>query len=206
MPTVIALLNSYAGLSASAMGFVLNNKLLIVAGASGRLVGLYSLDHHVPRHEPLVHQRSVRRVRPIADQGGYAGSPALPFRQRRRSRADSGFGAQHRGHSRLRHGGGAGAAQASRNVRRPDQARRECRVRHSSGGRTHARPHERAAGRGRRALRQAARDGRHQPRDVQRRRGADHRRQRRRQSGGRDRSRTAPSPGCPSSRPTRRAP
>ncbi len=33
MPTVIALLNSYAGLSASAMGFVINNKLLIVAGA-----------------------------------------------------------------------------------------------------------------------------------------------------------------------------
>jgi NAD(P) transhydrogenase subunit beta len=33
MPTVIALLNSYAGLSASAMGFVLNNQLLIVAGA-----------------------------------------------------------------------------------------------------------------------------------------------------------------------------
>ncbi len=33
MPTVIALLNSYAGLSAAAMGFVINNKLLIVAGA-----------------------------------------------------------------------------------------------------------------------------------------------------------------------------
>jgi len=33
MPTVISLLNSYAGLSASLMGFVLNNKLLIVAGA-----------------------------------------------------------------------------------------------------------------------------------------------------------------------------
>jgi NAD(P) transhydrogenase subunit beta len=33
MPTVIALLNSYAGLSASAMGFVFNNKLLITAGA-----------------------------------------------------------------------------------------------------------------------------------------------------------------------------
>ncbi|MBX5479412.1 MAG: NAD(P)(+) transhydrogenase (Re/Si-specific) subunit beta [Pyrinomonas methylaliphatogenes] len=33
MPTVIALLNSYAGLSASAMGFVLENKLLIIAGA-----------------------------------------------------------------------------------------------------------------------------------------------------------------------------
>jgi len=33
MPTVIAILNSYAGLSASFMGFVLDNKLLIVAGA-----------------------------------------------------------------------------------------------------------------------------------------------------------------------------
>jgi proton-translocating NAD(P)+ transhydrogenase subunit beta len=33
MPTVISFLNSYAGLSAVAMGFVLENKLLIVAGA-----------------------------------------------------------------------------------------------------------------------------------------------------------------------------
>jgi len=33
MPTVIALLNSYAGLSACAMGFALDNKLLIIAGA-----------------------------------------------------------------------------------------------------------------------------------------------------------------------------
>jgi NAD(P) transhydrogenase subunit beta len=33
MPTVISLLNSYAGLSAVAMGFVLDSKLLIVAGA-----------------------------------------------------------------------------------------------------------------------------------------------------------------------------
>jgi NAD(P) transhydrogenase subunit beta len=33
MPTVISILNSYAGLSAVAMGFVLDNKLLITAGA-----------------------------------------------------------------------------------------------------------------------------------------------------------------------------
>ncbi|MDR0532651.1 MAG: NAD(P)(+) transhydrogenase (Re/Si-specific) subunit beta [Verrucomicrobiales bacterium] len=40
MPTVIALLNSYAGLSAVAMGFVLNNKLLITAGALDGSSGL----------------------------------------------------------------------------------------------------------------------------------------------------------------------
>src|SRR4029078_8358150 len=33
LPTVISLLNSYAGLSAVAMGFVLENKVLITAGA-----------------------------------------------------------------------------------------------------------------------------------------------------------------------------
>ena len=40
MPTVISLLNSYAGLSAVAMGFVLENKVLIVAGALDGSSGL----------------------------------------------------------------------------------------------------------------------------------------------------------------------
>ena len=40
MPTVIAILNSYAGLSAVAMGFVLDNKLLIMAGALDGSSGL----------------------------------------------------------------------------------------------------------------------------------------------------------------------
>src|SRR6185369_7347629 len=44
MPTVIALLNSYAGLAASAMGFALDNKLLIVVvaldGTSGFILAV----------------------------------------------------------------------------------------------------------------------------------------------------------------------
>ena len=40
MPTVISLLNAYAGLSAVAMGFVLENKLLITAGALDGSSGL----------------------------------------------------------------------------------------------------------------------------------------------------------------------
>ena len=40
MPTVISLLNAYAGLSAVAMGFVLDNKLLVIAGALDGSSGL----------------------------------------------------------------------------------------------------------------------------------------------------------------------
>src|SRR6185312_8937698 len=40
MPTVIAILNAYAGLAAVAMGFVLDNKLLITAGALDGSSGL----------------------------------------------------------------------------------------------------------------------------------------------------------------------
>src|ERR1700687_5524425 len=40
MPTVISLLSSYAGLSAAAMGFVLDSKLLIIAGALDGSSGL----------------------------------------------------------------------------------------------------------------------------------------------------------------------
>jgi len=40
MPTVISLLNSYAGLSGAAMGFAIDNKILIVAGALDGASGL----------------------------------------------------------------------------------------------------------------------------------------------------------------------
>ncbi len=63
MPTVISLLNSYAGFSAALLGFVLNSKVLVVAGRAGRLLRLYPFGDHVQGHEPLVHERDVRRVR-----------------------------------------------------------------------------------------------------------------------------------------------
>src|SRR5439155_5179816 len=40
MPTVISILNAYAGLSAVAMGFVLDSKLLVTAGALDGSSGL----------------------------------------------------------------------------------------------------------------------------------------------------------------------
>jgi NAD(P) transhydrogenase subunit beta len=108
MPTVISLLNGYAGLSAAAMGFVLDSKLLI---------GPYSLDHHVEGHESLLHQRSVRSLWSGANFG------CCGRRSQTRSQRDSGRSCSHpfcrepchRG-SRIWHGRGPGAAQSARTL------------------------------------------------------------------------------------------
>src|SRR5262249_53487435 len=155
MPTVISLLNSDAGLSAAAMGFVLDSKLLIERAR--RRIGLHSFREHVESHEPLLHQRSVRGVRTGTGNHRCAGgTQAGAQRHRGRVCGDSCGGEQGSHRAGLRHGRFAGATQGSRALRRVEQTRRGREVWYPPGRRPHARSHERAAGRSRHPLRQVA--------------------------------------------------
>jgi NAD(P) transhydrogenase subunit beta len=195
MPTVIALLNSYAGLSACAMGFVLGNKMLVIAGAldgsSGLILSIImckAMNRSFTNvlfgafgQLQVAHGHAEKR--PVR-----SASPKRPRRFWMPPRRD------HR--ARLWPGGGAGAAQDPRALRRAHETRRGREVRHPSGGRPHARPHERAAGRGRHPLRPAHRDGRDQRGIPAMRRGPGDRRQRRHQPG-RAHDKTSPIYGMP---------
>ena len=208
MPTVIALLNSYAGAACAAMGFALGNRLLIIAGAlnasSGFILSvimckamnrsftnvLFGAFGQV--QEGAAAKASTKPVR-------FGDTPKTPRRfMSERPKSDHRPG--------LRDGGRAGAAQAARADRRAHQARRRRAVRDSSGGRPHARPHERAAGRSRYSLRPPARDGRHQSRFRRGRRRAGDRRQRRRESRPRATTRPARFTACRFWTSTRRRP
>ena len=125
MPTVISLLNSYAGLSAAAMGFVLNSKLLIVAGAldgsSGFILSVI-MSKAMNRSFTNVLFGAFGQVQTAA--AGAQEARTVRSATAEEAAVDSGR-RQHRGHrARLRHGGGAGAAQGARTLRRAHQAGR----------------------------------------------------------------------------------
>ena len=124
MPTVISLLNSYAGLAAVAMGFVLDNKLLITAGAldgSSGLILSIIMCRAMNRSFTNVLFGAFGQVQ--ADGGG--GRAKSYKSETPEGAAQILEQAQPGGHrARLRHGGRAGPAPGARAVRPADQARR----------------------------------------------------------------------------------
>ena len=205
MPVVISLLNSFTGLAAAATGFVLRNDVLIVAGtlvgASGTLL-------------TQMMGRAMNRSLANVLFGAFGGADGGAGADRGRRRGGTVRSSRRRRtppccwRTRRRvvivPGYGLAVAQAQHAVRELAdhlEKRRDRReVRHPPRRRPHAGPHERAAGRGRRAVPAALRDGADQPGVRAHRRRARDRRQRRHQPGGARRRRRARSTACRSSR------
>jgi proton-translocating NAD(P)+ transhydrogenase subunit beta len=153
MPVVISLLNSFTGIAAAASGFVLHNDLLIVSGslvgASGTLLTrMMGQAMNRPLTNVLCRSGREQRQRALA--------------RSRRCRRAAGLRQPSRVRPGLRSRRRPGAARRTR-AGRPARGEAHRRpLRHPPRRRAHAGAHERAAGRGRRSVSAALRDGAHQ--------------------------------------------
>ena len=196
MPVVISLYNAFTGLAVAFEGYVLGNEALIIAGTMVGAAGML-----LTRLMAKAMNRKISNVL-FSDFGGSSGEmQAIGGSMKPIEAAD--VAAMMAYAERvvivpgLRHGGCAGAAQDLGADPAPDRSRGQGEVRDPSGRRANARAHERAAGRGGRAVRPDRRHGRHQPRIRQHRRVAGDRRQRRGQPGRQDRPGISPIYGMP---------
>ena len=165
MPVVISLLNAFTGTAVAMAGFVIGNRALIIAGAlvgaSGGILTKLMAD---------AMNRSIRNI----IVGGFGTGDSRPRRSRARAADvrsiqadDAAIQLAYAQKVIIVPGYGLAAAQAQHEVAELADAAgvARCRgqLRHPPGRRPDARPHERAAGRGQRALPAAQGDGRGQP-------------------------------------------